>query len=106
MTASLMTLLAIFLLELQLAMEIYSVFPLTNSFFTFLIPLGKSKHTTTKWSGTNKFSYHLPVSWFSIKALEGMFSTRGLGGSAGGSVGAGPKAVSLLRRISRALPII
>lgn len=51
------------------------------------------------------FVFSLPESWFSIRALFGMFSTRGRGGRAGGSVGAGPRAVSLFRRISRALPI-
>ena len=35
-----------------------------------------------------------------------MFSTRGRGGRAGGSDGTGPKAVSLLRRISRAFPMV
>jgi hypothetical protein len=48
----------------------------------------------------------LPASWFSITLeLLGIFSTRGRGGRAGGSVGAGPRAVSLLRRISRAFPM-
>lgn len=39
------------------------------------------------------------------RVLLGIVSTRGRGGRAGGSDGAGPRAVSLFRRISRAFPI-